>query len=218
MADLTGKVELTYRERPAHEHADGLLILHHGRGGDCLDLQELGDILDRTRRLHVVTPEGPLKLPGVRGHHWFATDLAGQPEHETFESTYELLGRLHEHLWEATGIPPERTVIGGFSTGGVMAYALGLGADRPRPAGIIAFSAAIPTVEGWEPDLESRHGMPVFIVHGRGDKVLSINLAHCARTELEEAGLDVTYVENAAGHQIDQRSLGPAIGWLAGTV
>ena len=34
-----------------------------------------------------------------------------------------------------TGIPPERTVLGGFSQGAVMTYALGLGAGRPRPRG-----------------------------------------------------------------------------------
>ncbi len=34
------------------------------------------------------------------------------------------------------GIPAERTVLGGFSQGAVMTYALGLGAGRPRPAGL----------------------------------------------------------------------------------
>ena len=31
-----------------------------------------------------------------------------------------------------------------------MSYALGLGADRPRPRGILAFSGFLPTVEGWQ--------------------------------------------------------------------
>lgn len=37
-----------------------------------------------------------------------------------------------------------------------MSCALGLGPDRPAPAGIIAFSGFVPTVETWRPDLGSR--------------------------------------------------------------
>ena len=39
-------------------------------------------------------------------------------------------------------------MIGGFSQGAVMSYALGLGSGRPTPAGIIALSGFIPTVAG----------------------------------------------------------------------
>ena len=39
-----------------------------------------------------------------------------------------------------------------------MSYSLGLGPDRPAPAGILAFSGFIPTVEGWQPDLAGRAG------------------------------------------------------------
>ena len=47
-------------------------------------------------------------------------------------------------------------MFGGFSMGSVMSYSLGLGADRPAPAGILAFSGFIPIVEGWEPSLAGR--------------------------------------------------------------
>jgi phospholipase/carboxylesterase len=210
--------ELVYRERPAHEHADGLLILHHGRGADEHDLLGLADVLDRSRRLHVVTPRAPLTLPGWGGYHWYKVPKVGYPDPETFQASYKMLADLHDEIWERTGIPPEHTVLGGFSMGSVMSYATGLGSDRPRPAGIVAFSGFIPTVEGWTPDFESRVGMPVFIAHGRNDQVISIDFAHKARTQLDTAGLDVMYLENGGRHQIDPDALGPAIGWLAATV
>jgi len=210
--------ELTYLERPAHEHADGLLILHHGRGSDARDLQGLADVLDRTRRMHVVTPQAPLTLPGWGGYHWYVVPEVGFPDRDTFEHSFKLLAELHDEVWERTGIPPERTVLGGFSQGTVMSYAMGLSGERPRPAGILAFSGFVPTVAGWEPDLESREGMPVFIAHGRADNVISIDFAHRARTNLEAAGLAVHYEENAAGHTIDPTALGAAIGWLARTI
>ena len=40
--------------------------------------------------------------------------------------------------------------------GSVMSYSLGLGPDRPAPAGIMAFSGFIPTVDGWRPDSLAR--------------------------------------------------------------
>ena len=54
---------LVYRERPAAGDAQGLLVLHHGRGADELDLLGLADVLDPAQRLHVVTPGGLLRIP-----------------------------------------------------------------------------------------------------------------------------------------------------------
>jgi phospholipase/carboxylesterase len=210
--------ELIYAERPAHEHADGLLILHHGRGADAHDLLGLADVLDRSHRLHVVTPQGPLRLPGRGGYHWYQVPEVGHPDHDSFHASYGLLSELHDELWEQTGIAPGRTVLGGFSMGAAMSYATGLGGDRPRPAGIMAFSGFIPTVDDWVPDLKSRVRLPVFIAHGRTDRTIGIDFAHRARTELDAAGLEVEYLESAGAHQIDPAALGPAIGWLAARV
>ncbi len=48
-------------------------------------------------------------------------------------------------------------MLGGFSMGAVMSYAMGLGAGRPAPCGILAFSGFIPTVEDWQPELAHAH-------------------------------------------------------------
>ena len=55
---------------------------------------------------------------------------------------------------------PGDTILGGFSMGAVMSYAMALGADRPPVAGILAFSGFVPVVEGWEPELEDRRRDP----------------------------------------------------------
>jgi phospholipase/carboxylesterase len=166
----------------------------------------------------VVTPRAPLTLPGWGGYHWYRVPQVGYPDPDSFRSSYELLTEFHDEVWERTGIGPERTVLGGFSMGCVMSYATGLGPGRPRPAGILAFSGFIPTVEGWSPELDSRRRLRVLIAHGRADEVISIEFAHRARAMLEAADLDVEYLENAGPHQIDPAALGSAIGWLAATV
>jgi phospholipase/carboxylesterase len=205
---------LTFRERPADGQAAGLAVLHHGRGADEHDLLPLGDLLDPQRRLHVVTPRAPLRLPGWPGYHWYAVPRVGYPDHATFDDAYSKLAALHDELWERTGIPPERTVLGGFSMGSVMSYSLGLGADRPAPAGILAFSGFVPVVEGWEPDLAGRKTIRVFIAHGRNDPIMEVGFARRARELLEAGSLDVEYHESDVVHQIDPAYIPAAVHWL----
>jgi phospholipase/carboxylesterase len=204
---------LTYRERPANGDAHGLLVMHHGRGADEQDLLPLADIFDPGRRLHVVTPRAPLTLANTPGYHWYVVPRVGYPDPKTFQAAYRQLGAFHDHLWERLGIPPERTVLGGFSMGTVMSYALGLGDDRPVPAGVLALSGFIPTVDGWQPDLVG-HTPNVFIAHGRNDPVIGVEFARTARRVLEEAGLSVDYSESDAGHTIDPSSVPLTIDWL----
>jgi len=210
--------ELIHRERPAAGEAEGLLVLHHGRGADEHDLLSLGDVLDPGRRLHVVTPRAPLTIPGWPGHHWYVVPRVGYPDHDTFHAAVRALAQLHDELWEHTGTTPEQTVFGGFSMGSVMSYALGLASDRPAPAGILAFSGFVPTVDGWQPSLEDRTGTRAFIAHGRNDPVMAVTFARQARDLLEAAGLDVAYHESDAAHHIDPAHVPASVEWLAATI
>jgi phospholipase/carboxylesterase len=208
-------VSLVQVERPPERDPDGLLVLHHGRGADERDLLGLADVLDPERRLHVVSPRGPLTLPGWPGYHWYVVPRVGYPDPDTFRASYGELAALHDELWERIGVGPERTVLGGFSMGSVMSYSLGLGPDRPAPAGLLVFSGFIPTVEGWRADLDGRTGMPVFIAHGRRDPIMSVEFARQARRSIEAAGLPVSYHESDAAHHIDPEHLPAAREWLA---
>ncbi|MEA2441609.1 MAG: phospholipase/carboxylesterase [Thermoleophilaceae bacterium] len=210
--------DLVFRERPADGEPEGLLVLHHGRGADEQDLLSLGDVLDPSRRLHVATPRAPLTLPGWPGYHWYVVPRVGYPDPDTFHAAYRELASFHDELWERTGVGPERTVLGGFSMGSVMSYSLGLGAERPAPAGILAFSGFIPVVDGWQPKLEGRESLRAFIAHGRNDPIMDVEFARSARQLLEGAGLDVEYHESDAAHHIDPAHVPAAVEWLASTL
>lgn len=207
---------LTAIERPADGDADGLLVLHHGRGSDEQDLMGLAGVLDPETRLHIVTPRAPLQLPGSPGYHWYTVPRVGHPDPDTFRSAWAELAALHDHLWEHTGIGPERTVLGGFSMGTVMSYALGLDGERPAPAGILALSGFIPTVDGWQPSLEDRSGTTgVLIAHGRLDPVIPVTFARAAHELLDGAGFAVDYRESDAGHNVDPHDIPRVTDWLA---
>lgn len=201
---------LTYLVREAAEEADGTLVLLHGRGTDENDLFGLFEVLDPDRRLRGITVGGPLRLP-PGGKHWYAILEVGFPDPETFGETYAELGRL---LDDELALDWSRTVVGGFSQGTVMSYSIGLGAGRPKPAGILALSGFIPTTPAWTADLESRRGMPVFIGHGSLDPIISVDFAHAAHERLTAAGLDVEYHESAMAHTIDPRALPDIQRWL----
>jgi phospholipase/carboxylesterase len=209
---------LAFSERPADGEPQGLLVLHHGRGADDRDLLPLGDVLDSERRLHVVAPRAPLTLPGLPGYHWYVVPRVGYPDPETFHASYRQLAEFHDEHWGRTGIGPERTVLGGFSMGSVTSYALGLGADRPAPAGILAFSGFVPVVDGWEPDLAGRPGLRVFTAHGRGDPIISVDFGRRARDLLQAGGLELEYHESDAGHTIEPAHVPAAVAWLRSTL
>jgi phospholipase/carboxylesterase len=91
---------------------------------------------------------------------------------------------------------------------------MGLSAERPVVAGILAFSGFVPTVEGWEPRFDDRLGIRAFVAHGRNDPIIGIEFAQRARELLEQGGLAVEYHESELGHQIDPAQLSAAASWL----
>jgi phospholipase/carboxylesterase len=142
----------------------------------------------------------------------------GFPDPPTFHATLPLLGAWLDELLAEHGIPSESAVLGGFSQGAVMSYALGLGVGRPRPAGIIALSGFVPTVEGFELDLVQARGLPVAIGHGTRDPVIGVNFGRDARERLEAAGAEVTWRESPLAHSLDPHFLAELREWLRSAV
>jgi phospholipase/carboxylesterase len=203
---------LDHRVRPAASEPQGALILFHGRGADEDDLYPLLDALDPEKRLLGVTPRGPLELP-PGGAHWYVVRQVGHPDAQTFLATYHRVSAWLDELSRDTGIPPEHTVLGGFSQGAVMSYALGLGSDRSRPAAVLALSGFIPGVPGFGLDLD-RPLPPIAIGHGAYDPVISIDFARQAREVLARAGADVVYRESPLPHAIDPAFLHDLVSWI----
>ena len=159
-----------------------------------------------------MTPRGPLSLP-PGGAHWYVLGELGYPPADTFMPSYREASAFLDELSAETGIPPERTVLGGFSQGSMMSYALGLSADRPRQAGVIAMSGFFPTVDGLEIDFE-RPLPPIAIGHGTYDPVIGVEWGRRAKELLEGAGADVLYREYPLPHTVDPSFLAELRPWL----
>jgi phospholipase/carboxylesterase len=209
-------VTIAHRERPANGEPEGVLVLFHGRGADELDLFPLLDVLDPERRLLGVTPRGPLALP-PGGAHWYAVREIGYPDPATFTPTYEAVTSWLDGLVAEKGLGYERTVLGGFSQGAVMTYALGLGLGRPRPAALVALSGFMPTVDGFQLDLEPPLP-PIAIGHGSFDQVISVEWSRRARQQLEAVGVEPLYREYPLPHAVEPGFLTEVGPWLASAV
>ena len=206
MGDVTGvdaaPLAAHWRE-PAGE-PEGALVLLHGRGAGEHDLFPLLDLFDPERRLLGVTPGGPHHLaPG--GRHWYALGGIPTPDPETFHAT---VPRLVAFL-DALPVPMERVVLGGFSQGTVMSWAMSLGPDRPRPAAVVAMSGFLPRVDGWPLSPARLAGVPVAIAHGSLDPVIPAQFASEAAAVMEEAGADVLRLQTPVPHMVDPTWIEP---------
>jgi phospholipase/carboxylesterase len=199
--------------RPVAGEPEGALVLFHGRGADENDLFPLLDALDPGRRFAAATPRGPLSLP-PGGAHWYVLGGIGTPERTTFMDSFTAASEWLDAFLVEHGLGHDRLVLGGFSQGGVMAYSLGLGAGRPRPVAILAFSSFIPRVEGFELDLSPP--LPKFAIgHGTLDPVIEVEWGRRAKALLESAGAEVLYRETPMFHQIDPDFIREVSEWLS---
>jgi phospholipase/carboxylesterase len=189
-------------ERPAEGEPQGALVLLHGRGADEGDLFPLLDALDPERRLLGITPRAPLSLP-PGGAHWYRLGGIPTPDPGTFFPTFEAAAAF----LDALPVPMERVVLGGFSQGAVMSWALGLGQGRPRPAAIIALSGFMPEVEGFGLDLTGLDGYPIAIAHGSLDPVIPVGFSRAAAKHVAAAGAALLWRETPVPHTIDPRVL-----------
>jgi phospholipase/carboxylesterase len=185
-------------ERPAAGEPAGALVLLHGRGADEQDLYPVLDALDPERRLLGITPRGPLTLP-PGGAHWYRLGGIPTPDPDTFWPTFAQLGAFVDGL----PVPLERVVLGGFSQGAVMTYAMGLAEGRQRPAALVCLSGFVPRVPGLTLDLNGLAGYPVAIAHGSYDPVIPEGFGAEAKRLLEAAGADVLWRETPVTHTID---------------
>ncbi len=194
---------IAHLERPASGEPEGALVLFHGRGADEHDLFPLLDALDPERRLLGITPRGPLSLP-PGGAHWYALGGLPTPDPATFWPTFEAASAWLDEL----PVPLERTVLGGFSQGAVMSWALGLGRGAAkRPAAIVALSGFLPRVKGLELDVSDLDGFTVAIGHGSLDPVIDVRFSREAKERIEAAGAALLYREYLLPHTVDPHFL-----------
>jgi phospholipase/carboxylesterase len=195
-----------------------LVVLLHGFGAPGDDLVALWRQLRAPPGTRFAFPQAPLALDPQQfgaGRAWWMIDWAKLEAALSSGETRDLsrdvpeglaqararVSELLDELQQLTGASGERTVIGGFSQGAMLACDLTLRSERPL-AGLVLMSSTLLAEREWTPRMAARAGLPVLVSHGRSDPLLPFALAEQLRDLLTEAGLKVQWVPFNGGHGI----------------
>lgn len=188
------------------DEAPAAVILLHGRGASAQNILMLGEEFGRADLAYLA--------PQAAGSSWYPYSfLARLEENEPkLSSALRVVGRVLSEIG-AKGIPPERTVLAGFSQGACLAseYA----ARNPRRyGGIVALSGGLigneqlravdppaDKVFGYEGDLE---GTPVFLGCSDEDPHIPLVRVEHSAEALGKLGGDVTMqIYPGMGHTVN---------------
>ncbi len=197
--------KLTGPERAAASGvADSLVVFLHGYGADGNDLiglaEPLAPHLPNTRFLAPTAPERCVNNP--MGFQWFPIPwLDGSSEAAAAVAAGRAFAMLDDWLdGAASGIPPERTILVGFSQGTMVALHVGL-RRRAALGGIVGFSGRLLVPERLAAEIVTKP--PVLLVHGDEDQVVPFESLGQASKALTAAGVETrTHVSRGMGHGI----------------
>ncbi|NJL99765.1 MAG: phospholipase [Synechococcaceae cyanobacterium SM2_3_2] len=195
------------------EGSPPILLMLHGVGSHEEDLLGLASYLDP--RFYVVSVRAPRPYQ-AGGFSWFdltwtETGVTGDPQ-QALESL-ELLRQFVDGLRQSDPqLALSPLYVMGFSQGAMMSLLLTL-RFPPSVQGAVIMSGRWPTGLEVDPSAELG-GLPLLVVHGTQDRVLSIAEGREIRRQLQRLPVDLSYSEFEMGHEVSSDSLLRIRDWL----
>ena len=195
----------------------------HGLGADGNDFVPL--VPELLRRdwpaIRFVFPHAPVRAVtinnGARMRAWYDIrdfDFASRADEagvrESIVQVEALIAREG-----ARGVPASRVLLAGFSQGGAIALAVGLGRESPL-AGLIALSSYLPMAD------ELARGMPaaaatqpLFMAHGQFDPVVPYTAGEMSAARLRVLGFQVDWHAYPMAHQVCAEQIRDLGDWMS---
>jgi phospholipase/carboxylesterase len=200
----TADLGFIHRFVPATQPGRRPLLLLHGTGGDESDLVPLGERLAPGAAL--LSPRGKVLESGMP--RFFRRLAEGVFDLDDLQRRTEELAQFIAAARDAYGI--EKPIAVGFSNGANIAGALLL-THAETLAGAVLMRATVPFVPETLPLLA---GVPVLILSGAMDPMVSADKRDQLSQLLRSAGADVTHDVVSAGHNLTAQDLAAAEAWL----
>ena len=183
--------------RPLKE-ADAAMVMVHGRGATAESILELAQEFGH--------PELAYVAPQAAGYQWYPYSfLAPMPQNEPGLSSG--LARLGEvlALLESEGVPPERTVLLGFSQGACLALEF-TARNARRYGGVVGLSGGLIGPPGTPREYEGGFaGTPVFLGCSDRDPHIPRERVDETAEVLREMGAEVTErIYPGMGHTVNE--------------
>ncbi len=208
---------LTFLKRPALPSVPQpwLLVLLHGVGSNEQDLYSLCAQLPE--RYYVLSLRAPYRM-GPGAFAWF--DYSIEPGGvRTIDEAQEaasraLLAQTLAGASEQLGIPPDRTVVAGFSQGGAMALGLLLTQPALMRAAIVWHGRLLDQPLTALAPADAFHGRALWVSHGTHDGVIPLAHAQAIAHHVAPLPLALTYREFPSEHEIRPSELAATLTWL----
>ncbi|MCU0763075.1 MAG: alpha/beta hydrolase [Hydrogenophaga sp.] len=200
------------------------ILVLHGLGADGRDFvpiaQELD--LDAVGPVRFVFPSAPVQPVTINGGYamraWYdihppGADGARREDEAGLRASQALVQQLLAREADR-GVPPERTVLMGFSQGCAMTLLVGLRAPR-RLAGLVALSGYLPLPQALEAERSAANrDVPVFLAHGAHDPVVDMARGASARNILLAQGYPVQWHCYPMEHSVCAQEVADINAWL----
>ena len=215
------------RDEPAIEIETGpeptaSVIWLHGLGADGHDFEVIIPELQLPKQLvlRFVFPHAPFRPVTINGGYvmraWYDLAMSERGFDQNLEHIRESERILQAQIENEIdrGIACERIVLAGFSQGGAIALHTGLRYSKPL-AGIMSLSAPVPIVDSLMAELNpSNLTVPVFMAHGKDDRIIPFDQAQHARSRMEARGLQLEWHAYAMGHSVAPEEIRDIARWL----
>ncbi|MGB6055720.1 MAG: alpha/beta hydrolase [Burkholderiaceae bacterium] len=198
------------------------VIWMHGLGADGNDFVPIVRELDLSgvAPIRFVFPHAPTMPVTINNGYvmraWYdilGTDLARREDEAGLRASQKAVEALIAKE-KARGIAAERIVLAGFSQGCAMALQTGLRYPQ-KLAGLLCLSGYVPLNAVIA---EERHAAnqdtPIFLAHGRGDPVITIDRAEKSRDLLRALGHPVEWHEYLMPHAVCPEEIDDIGAWL----
>jgi phospholipase/carboxylesterase len=215
---MSAQFDLTFVAKPAQStKPKSLLVLLHGVGGSETHLVDFADALGPDTL--AIMPRGPLTL-GAGQYAWFRVNFTSTgPVINAMEAeqSRQTLLKFVQQLQSAYGIAPEKTVIAGFSQGGILSASVGLSAPALVAGFGILSGRILPELAPHIADKTHLKQLRAFIGHGQFDNKLPVEWAQRAEQLLTDLGVAHTARRYPMGHEISVAIHADFVDWTHST-
>ena len=204
------------------DHPVASILVLHGLGADGNDFVPIARELDLSAigPVRFVFPHAPVRPVTVNGgmkmRAWYdiyGTDLVRREDEAGLRASVADVQALLDREAER-GIPPERTVLMGFSQGCAMTLLAGLRAPQ-RLAGLACLSGYLPLAATTAAERSAANReVPVFMAHGQFDPIVVPARGTASRDALLALGYAVEWHDYPMAHSVCQEEIEDLNVWL----
>ncbi len=213
------RFDLVFTSRPARSATPkALVLLLHGVGGSESNLADMAAAIDPDAL--VVMPRGPITL-GAGQYAWFRVNFTADGPvivASEAEQSRQTVLRFVEQLQVAHGIASQRTVIAGFSQGGIVSASVALSAPEQLAGFGLLSGRILPELAPYIADKTRLTKLRAFIGHGEYDSKLPLAWAQRADQWLSELGVAHVTRIYPIDHGISAAMQSDFLDWLHGLV